>query len=602
MLFADAIEVPIPYEIEEEGKRRRRPARSAGARAVPRRRALRACATTVPTGPSLRRAAQSEALRSRLPPTRPAGWSSPPTTSPPPTAPAWSTPRPLSAPTTTRPASSTACRCCRRSKPTARSPARRDRALRRALVQGRGRRRSSRDLRSAACSSTPIATGTATRSAGAATSRSCSTPPRAGSSRRPRCATGWWPRTGRSAGTRRRSARAASATGSRAWSTGRLSRNATGARRCRSGSATSARRARSSSAPTTSSSPLLRPPSGPPISTTASSSTRTGRSSTTSPGPATAAGNGGNGLPPSRRRHRRLVRLGRDAVRPAALPVRERRAASPRRRIRAPPTSSPRRSTRPAAGSTPCTSSASRALRLRSPSALHRHGARQRRAGAQDVEAPRQRRRPDGGASRRPAPTPCAGTSTSTTPSSPRASRRSWCARRRRACSCRSGTRSLSSPSTRISTAGTRARRAPFPSPSAPTSIAGSSAASTTRSSKVALLLEGYRIAEPARRLEAFVDDLNNWYIRRSRDRFWAATGERKRGQGSGLPDAVQGPDHSCASDRALHPLPGRDAARAPRARHGSGAPASVHLEQWPEPPGFSSGSTAGSLALRAVR
>ena len=42
---------------------------------------------------------------------------------------------------------------------------------------------------------------------------------------------------------------------------------------------------------------------------------------------------------------------------------------------------------------------------------------------------------------------------------------------------------------------------------------------------QVARLLEGYRIAEPARRLEEFVDDLNNWYIRRSRDRFWSATG-----------------------------------------------------------------------------
>jgi isoleucyl-tRNA synthetase len=40
---------------------------------------------------------------------------------------------------------------------------------------------------------------------------------------------------------------------------------------------------------------------------------------------------------------------------------------------------------------------------------------------------------------------------------------------------------------------------------------------------QVARLLEGYRIAEPARRLEEFVDDLNNWYIRRSRDRFWSA-------------------------------------------------------------------------------
>ncbi|MEO8275625.1 MAG: isoleucine--tRNA ligase [Thermoanaerobaculia bacterium] len=39
---------------------------------------------------------------------------------------------------------------------------------------------------------------------------------------------------------------------------------------------------------------------------------------------------------------------------------------------------------------------------------------------------------------------------------------------------------------------------------------------------QITLLLEGYRIAESARRLEGFVDDLTNWYIRRSRDRFWS--------------------------------------------------------------------------------
>ncbi|HET9063046.1 MAG TPA: isoleucine--tRNA ligase, partial [Candidatus Binatia bacterium] len=45
---------------------------------------------------------------------------------------------------------------------------------------------------------------------------------------------------------------------------------------------------------------------------------------------------------------------------------------------------------------------------------------------------------------------------------------------------------------------------------------------------QIALLLDGYRISEPARRLETFVDDLTNWYIRRSRDRFWSAEGEAK--------------------------------------------------------------------------
>ncbi|MCD8327388.1 MAG: isoleucine--tRNA ligase, partial [Lachnospiraceae bacterium] len=34
--------------------------------------------------------------------------------------------------------------------------------------------------------------------------------------------------------------------------------------------------------------------------------------------------------------------------------------------------------------------------------------------------------------------------------------------------------------------------------------------------------LENYRIPEAARALEAFVDDMSNWYVRRSRERFWA--------------------------------------------------------------------------------
>ena len=34
--------------------------------------------------------------------------------------------------------------------------------------------------------------------------------------------------------------------------------------------------------------------------------------------------------------------------------------------------------------------------------------------------------------------------------------------------------------------------------------------------------LENYRIPETARALQAFVDDMSNWYVRRSRERFWA--------------------------------------------------------------------------------
>ena len=34
--------------------------------------------------------------------------------------------------------------------------------------------------------------------------------------------------------------------------------------------------------------------------------------------------------------------------------------------------------------------------------------------------------------------------------------------------------------------------------------------------------LDNFRITEPARALNNFVDELSNWYVRRSRERFWA--------------------------------------------------------------------------------
>jgi isoleucyl-tRNA synthetase len=48
-----------------------------------------------------------------------------------------------------------------------------------------------------------------------------------------------------------------------------------------------------------------------------------------------------------------------------------------------------------------------------------------------------------------------------------------------------------------------------------------------TEIEQLTLGLESYSIAGPARRLEALVDDLTNWYIRRSRDRFWGDSRER---------------------------------------------------------------------------
>lgn len=103
---------------------------------------------------------------------------------------------------------------------------------------------------------------------------------------------------------------------------------------------------------------------------------------------------------------------------------------------------------------------------------------------------------------------------------------------------------------------------------------------------EVTRLLEGYGIAEPARRLERFVDDLTNWYIRRSRERFWAGNPE--------------GRDKESAYQTLYEVLTTLVRLLAPftpfvaETLHGHlvrsqdpAAPASVHLESWPEARGW---------------
>ncbi|MBQ4347877.1 MAG: isoleucine--tRNA ligase, partial [Firmicutes bacterium] len=41
--------------------------------------------------------------------------------------------------------------------------------------------------------------------------------------------------------------------------------------------------------------------------------------------------------------------------------------------------------------------------------------------------------------------------------------------------------------------------------------------------------LNGYKLTEPARAIEEFVDELSNWYVRRSRERFWAGGMEQDK-------------------------------------------------------------------------
>jgi isoleucyl-tRNA synthetase len=98
--------------------------------------------------------------------------------------------------------------------------------------------------------------------------------------------------------------------------------------------------------------------------------------------------------------------------------------------------------------------------------------------------------------------------------------------------------------------------------------------------------LEGYELTPAAREIEAFLDDLTNWYIRRSRSRFWA-------------PDGAAGSAADKASAYAalyevLTTLARLIAPFTPfvaevlhehlvRSQR-SDAPASVHLEDWPQP------------------
>ncbi|MDQ4026114.1 MAG: isoleucine--tRNA ligase, partial [Actinomycetota bacterium] len=91
--------------------------------------------------------------------------------------------------------------------------------------------------------------------------------------------------------------------------------------------------------------------------------------------------------------------------------------------------------------------------------------------------------------------------------------------------------------------------------------------------------LEGFDATRGGRRLDRFVDDLSNWYVRRSRRRFWrSASDEDTRVAFLTLWECLVtvaklgAPYTPFVSDEIFTNLTGRD---------------SVHLEDWPEPDGF---------------
>ncbi|HET9227060.1 MAG TPA: DUF5915 domain-containing protein, partial [Thermoanaerobaculia bacterium] len=102
--------------------------------------------------------------------------------------------------------------------------------------------------------------------------------------------------------------------------------------------------------------------------------------------------------------------------------------------------------------------------------------------------------------------------------------------------------------------------------------------------SEVTAGLDGYDITEPARKIEELLDDLTNWYIRRSRDRFWAGNQEESAQKESAYQALYE---VLTTLARIIAPFTPFVAEilheHLVRSQHPDAAE-SVHLEDWPEP------------------
>ncbi len=97
--------------------------------------------------------------------------------------------------------------------------------------------------------------------------------------------------------------------------------------------------------------------------------------------------------------------------------------------------------------------------------------------------------------------------------------------------------------------------------------------------------LDSYAVSPAAERLETFLDDLTNWYIRRSRDRFWSSWDDG----GTAKESAYQTLHHVLATlARLIAPFTPFVAEKLhehlTRSQGGQAGVPSVHLEPWPEP------------------
>lgn len=104
--------------------------------------------------------------------------------------------------------------------------------------------------------------------------------------------------------------------------------------------------------------------------------------------------------------------------------------------------------------------------------------------------------------------------------------------------------------------------------------------------------LDGYDLAEAARTIESFVDDLTNWYIRRSRGRFWSADAQGSDADKHSAYQALY--EVLTTLSRVLAPFVPFVAEVLHRhlvRSQNPDAAASVHLEDWPA---LQSGTPAG--------
>jgi len=97
--------------------------------------------------------------------------------------------------------------------------------------------------------------------------------------------------------------------------------------------------------------------------------------------------------------------------------------------------------------------------------------------------------------------------------------------------------------------------------------------------------LESYRISEAARGIEGFVDNLTNWYIRRSRDRFWAGNEDAAADKESGYQALYETLTTLARLLAPFTPFLAEVLHRQLERGHRDGVEESVHLESWPLPP-----------------